>query len=159
MDVFADAVSALDRAWQPQAAAAASGVTLTLDGRPVAVAADGAFRLPLGARGTLQAFDGAGGRTSVVLGSAPASGRAARGVRRIASLRRLRGRRLRVAVTCPETCAGLARVRSGHRLLARRGLRLHAHARGVVVLRLPPHLPARGRVSFPHARSRSVRLR
>jgi hypothetical protein len=160
MDVFADAVKDLDAAWQPQAASAASGVTLTFDGRPVRVAADGTFRVRAGARGTLEAVDGAGGRTAIAVG-APASGSRPTPARRrsLASLRRLRGRRLRVVLRCPAPCSGAVRVRAGRRVLARRSVRLSAAGRRSLTLRLHGRLPRRARVSFPRAHTRTIRLR
>jgi hypothetical protein len=66
MDGFLDTVHQLDAGWQPQAGAAASSVRLQLEGRPVALAANGSFRLPRSAHGKLlEAIDGAGGRTAL----------------------------------------------------------------------------------------------
>ena len=65
MDVWFDRVDALDSEWRSRADEAASGVTLTLRGRPVALADDGSFRLGRRACGRmLTATDGAGGVTS-----------------------------------------------------------------------------------------------
>ena len=62
MDTYFDRVDKLDQGWDGEAAA--SGVTVALDGRPVALAADGGFRLPRSACGhMLVATDSAGERT------------------------------------------------------------------------------------------------
>jgi len=154
MDVFADAVRALDQDWQPRSAVAASGVALRLDGRPVAVAGDGSFHLAPGAHGILEAADAAGGRTAL-----PVGGTAARAGTRSIAVRRLRGRRLRVTVRCNSPCAGVLRVRAGSRVLASRAVRLRAAGSRRVVLRLRRPLPRRARLSFPGARTRALRLR
>ncbi len=68
MDVFVDRVQQIDSAWQSQADQAASSVRVRLDGRPVALAADGRFSLPGSTcGGRLVAIDGAGGRTATDL--------------------------------------------------------------------------------------------
>ena len=69
MNVYLDAVGERDGAWQPRAGAAASGVTVTLAGRRVALSKTGAFRLARAAAcgRLLVARDGAGGRTAVRL--------------------------------------------------------------------------------------------
>jgi hyaluronoglucosaminidase len=69
MDVYLDAVEARDGDWQPRAGNAASRVTLTLDGKRVALSRSGAFRLARRAAcgRLLVATDGAGGRTAVRL--------------------------------------------------------------------------------------------
>lgn len=65
MDEFVDAVRDRDDAWHSRAAAAASMVRVTLDGRPIDLDSDGRFRLPASAcGGHLVATDGAGGRTA-----------------------------------------------------------------------------------------------
>jgi len=64
---FADVISRTT-SWMPQAPAAASGVTVTLDGQAVTLGGDGTFSATVPARsGTHEvvATDGAGGRTGV----------------------------------------------------------------------------------------------
>ena len=75
MDAFVAEARALDSAWQPDAAAAAGGVDLTLDGMPVPTDAEGTFRLQPNACGLLAATDGAGGRTSVRIPCRPGARR------------------------------------------------------------------------------------
>lgn len=68
MDDFVDSARELDAGWLPRAGAAASGVTLTLEGRPVDPGPRGRFRLAPGAcGGVLRATDGAGGNTQRVV--------------------------------------------------------------------------------------------
>ncbi len=68
MDVFVARARALDAAWRPVAARAASRVSLSLDGRPVPTSAGGRFTLRRTACGrVLRATDGAGGRTALRL--------------------------------------------------------------------------------------------
>jgi hypothetical protein len=68
MDVFFDAVGALDEAWQPKAARAAASVTVTLDAKPVSLGPGGRFTLARDACGkVLVATDGAGGATGLRL--------------------------------------------------------------------------------------------
>ena len=65
MDTYFDRVDELDAAWQQRADQAASGVTLTLNGRHVRLRDDGGFTLSRRACGRLLiAEDGAGERTS-----------------------------------------------------------------------------------------------
>jgi hypothetical protein len=65
MDTYFDRVDELDAAWQERAERAASGVTLTLNGRRVRLRSDGAFNMGRGACGRLLiATDGAGGATA-----------------------------------------------------------------------------------------------
>lgn len=70
MDVFIETVLQLDAAWTPNAQAASSAVSLALNGEPVPLATDGSFRLPPHSHGLLVATDGAGGTTTLVLGTA-----------------------------------------------------------------------------------------
>src|SRR4051812_9034133 len=133
MDVFVDRVRSLDAGFAAGAQRAAAQVTVTLDGRPVAL--DGGGRFALGAAaagGTLRATDGAGGATTVVL-PARATARP-----RIVSRhpRRLRGRRVRIVVVCPDPCAGRVRVYAGRRTLGRALLRARRSGRRAVVIRL-----------------------
>ncbi len=68
MDAFDDAVDELDRAWVPRSAEAAREVRLTLDGRPVPTDDAGRFSLgPQACNGELEAVDGSGGRTALLL--------------------------------------------------------------------------------------------
>jgi hypothetical protein len=165
MDVFVERVRELDAAWQPVAAAAASGVTLSLGGEPVEVGADGGFTLPASAAGgVLEAVDGAGGRTSVAVPlPEAAAGRRAGRTRVLRRARRVRGRlRVRVVLVCRARCAGVVRVRSGRRVLGRRSVRLRAPGRRAIVVRMRPRsrpLPRRARVTFPGARALRVKLR
>ena len=68
VDAFFAEVVSRTAAWSPTAAAAVGGITVTLDGHPVAIGADGTFRLtlsPRSGRHTLLATDGAGNKTGV----------------------------------------------------------------------------------------------
>jgi hypothetical protein len=68
MDEFEDSVEELDRSWLPQSEQAAGKVTVTLDGRAVALRPDGSFALSRAACGrTLVATDGAGGSIALHL--------------------------------------------------------------------------------------------
>lgn len=69
MDAFVGRVRSIDSRWRATAAAeASSGVSLTLDGRPVAIDESGDFELGGGAcGGLLVATDGAGNQTAVRL--------------------------------------------------------------------------------------------
>jgi hypothetical protein len=158
MDTFVDRVRSLDAGFVAGAEQAASSVTLTLNDRPVALGAGGRFTLAAGAAGgTLTATDGAGGRTTVLVGAASSRG-AARA--RIVSRhpRRLRGRRVRIVLSCPAPCAGLVRVRAGRRTLGTARLRARKAGRRAVVVRLR-RVPRRARVLFPGARTVTVTLR
>jgi hypothetical protein len=95
MDAFVQSVRALDQAWLPASQQAASVVRVTLDGHSVALDGAGHFRLPAATRGTLEAIDGAGGRTDVTLPIAPAqrAGSVPGAPRCTPSRRRRRGRR------------------------------------------------------------------
>jgi hyaluronoglucosaminidase len=73
MNVYLDAVEALDSAWQGRANEASSSVAVTVGGRPVTVRESGAFRLRRPACGRrVVATDGAGGRTALRLPRCPA---------------------------------------------------------------------------------------
>ncbi len=117
MSTYLDRVEALDREFQPRAAKAASGVTVTAGGRPVALGSDGTFALPRSACGqTVEAVDASGGRTAVTLPACapscfPRRVRVTR--RRVGSLRL--GRRA-VGTRTRRVCGG-GRVR----VVARRG--------------------------------------
>jgi hyaluronoglucosaminidase len=156
MDVFVDRVRSFDAAFANSASQAASGVTVTLNGHAVPLGADERFSLPAAAAGgTLQATDGAGGRTSALVPSV--ARRAARP--RIVSRRpqRLRGRRVRIVISCLDPCAGLVRVRAGAHTLGRARVKARRAGRRKVVVRLR-RVPRRARVQFTAARTVVVRF-
>src|SRR5207244_10662703 len=68
LDAFFAAALSRTQTWAPMAPAAASAITVTLDGRPIAVGTDGTFRFALQRRSghhTLLATDGAGNKTGM----------------------------------------------------------------------------------------------
>jgi len=68
VDQFVLSATQLTAAWLPHAPQAASGVTVTVDGRPVPVGPDGMFAARVGPGShTLVATDGAGDHTAIVL--------------------------------------------------------------------------------------------
>jgi beta-N-acetylglucosaminidase-like protein len=158
MDTFVDRVRSLDAGFAAGAEQAAASVALTLNGRPVALGDDGRFTLAaVAAGGTLTATDGAGGRTTVLV---PAAARSAAGRPRIVSRhpRRLRGRRVRIVLSCPAPCAGLVRVRAGGHAVGSARVQARRAGRRAVVVRLR-RVPRRARVLFAGARTVTIALR